>query len=630
LSFPSGTSSASFVLAFAALTGCGFSADFSGTAYRCGVDDRCPGGYSCESGVCISDPTAPDGGGTVWLSDSAADFAGGSATSAVVADRGAIEPFAYHTGGVLERASAQALGTSSKTWDDVVALDPTDRAAIARNSSLSFGSGTPPGVDLPSSDGWTLRFEGEVWLEAGDWTFDLACDDHGFLDVADASGTFARVASSDLGHDQGTVHAGTAGWYGIRWVTSDDGGNASVSLQFTGPGFASFTSIPHNLLRTRADGLAGLVWYAFDGRRFDGNRAITIDDVAPAYYDWQGGAPDDLGISGVDDFSARWAGQLRIEIGGTYYLRYVSDDGQRLWIDGALMNDHWDDNAHEDVSPPLDLAPGWHDVVIDHSEHVGGAKAQLTVDSGPDLAGAPLPVDRLRPVEGRADRHEHAANHNRITIPDAPSGTIDGIAESSASFAAAAGAVAHGVEIGLYYEHEWRGDLNILLIAPSGRTSVLRSSTPNDGAQGSIYEHFEVSDLDGEPLNGTWTVRFVDTDPGAVGFIDDLELTVHTQGSGAPPIGAEASYESPVHDLGGTATIGAVRGDARAPSGSAIAIAVRTCASSGDCAAAAWVPVALGEVPAVAPGRFVQYQVALSSDGDVAPSLESIAIGYQR
>src|SRR5207237_780662 len=194
------------------------------------------------------------------------------------------------------------------TWDQVVALTAAPHQSLARSTDVSWGGGTPTGLGLTIADNWTLRFEGEIWLEAGDWLFYLAADDHGFVELASPGGAFAAPL-------------------------------------------------------------------------FDGCRSTTSDDTAPAAVDWAGGAPTDLGISGADDFTVRWAGQWRVELPGLYYLRYVSDDGQRLWIDGALVLDSWDQLSHEHVSPPLDLAAGWHDIVVDQTEHVGDAKAMLTIDS---------------------------------------------------------------------------------------------------------------------------------------------------------------------------------------------------------------------------------------------------------
>ncbi|MCE9579955.1 MAG: proprotein convertase P-domain-containing protein [Deltaproteobacteria bacterium] len=621
---------------------CGFTSDYTGTGYRCGTGETCPTGFACVGGVCVAGEPTPDGrpgGGDAplaagtWRSDTAADFAatGYAADSAAIAARGAIEPFAYYTGGVLASASASPVTDgATATWADVAGFAPTATRAIARSTDTSWGTQTPPGFGLPAANDWTLRFEGEVWLDAGDWTFALLVDDHGFVELADASGTFARVASANHPDEAtGPFHAAAAGWYPIRWVASDATGNASMRLRFSGPGVAQPIAIPRHRLRVRADQLAGLALYAFDGALFDGDRAITLDTTAPADANWADAAPLDLGIASVDDFSMRWSGQWWVATAGTYTLRYDSDDGQRLWIDGAPVLDAWDWSFHDDVTAPLALAAGWHELVVDASESGGAARAILTVESGPDLVGLPLPVDRLRAVEGRGERHEHGARHTDLAIPDAPSASVDGVADASISFNLPADVVTHGVEVGFTYDHEWQGDLRIELIAPSGKEAVLRDYTGNTG--GTFREHYVRADLDGEPVGGAWIVRFTDNDPSGVGTIRDVELTVHTQGAGAPPIAPVASYVSPLHDLGGAAAITAVRWDAAQPTGTSVAVSVRTGATPEACAAAAWsAPLAdpAGTIPTVPVGQFVQYRVDLASDGDQTPALESIDLDY--
>lgn len=616
-----------------ALAACDFSADFDGTRYRCGVGDTCPSGFACVAGVC-----EPEGGGDpdgplppsegTWRSDSADDFAaaGHVAIGAAIDRRGALEPYAYYTGGVIVRGAAGAITSSAATWDQVAAFSATPVVAIARSTDVSWSSAAPPGVGLVDGNDWSLRFEGEIWLEAGDWTFSMLADDHGFLDV-DRGGGFARVASADYPDEaSGVVQVAAADWFPIRWVASDDLGNASMRVRLQGPGVPAAIAIPRHRLRARVDMLDGLVLTGFAGERLAGRPETTIDAVAPADVDWNLGAPLDLGLTRVDDFSTRWSGQVLIEVEGTYYLRYVSDDGQRLWVDGARVLDAWDDVSHERVTPPLALTAGWHDLVIDHSEHVGSAEARVTIDSGPALSGQPLAAARLRPVEGRGERFESGGNSTDVTLPDAPSTSVDGIASSTMTVTAPPGAVVSGLQVGFTYDHEWQGDLRILLIAPDGRMATLRNATGS--AAGTITEVHDRTDLDGAPAAGTWTLRFIDIDPGAAGVLRDVRLTLHTRDAGELPVSTLALFESAPRDLGGESMIEAVRWAAITPTGSTVRVEVRTCATAATCADSAWVPVPAGSTPAIPPGAFGQFRVLLTSDGDHVPSLEWIEIDH--
>lgn len=621
------------VVAGFALGACNFSAEFDGTRYRCGVGDRCPDGFHCVAQVC-----EPEGGGEgadaagvsgVWRSDRAEDFAaaGHVAVAATVDRRGAVEPIAYYTGGVAVRASASGMTSSAATWAQVASFAPTPATGLGRATDVSFGNLAPAGVGLSGGE-WTLRFEGEIWLEAGDWTFSLVADDHGFLEVAADGATFARVAGADeAGEDSGVVQVPAADWYPIRWAISADPGAATMRLRFRGPGVPSSVAVPRHRLRARLDQLDGLALTGFAGERLAGAPVTTIDAM-PAAVDWATAAPLDLGLgSRVDDWSTRWAGQWHVDVAGTYYLRYVSDDGQRLWIDGEQVLDAWDSVSHERVTPALALAAGWHDVVIDHSERVGRAAARVTIDSGPALAGQPLAAARLRPVEGRGERFESGGNGTDVVLPDAPSTSVDGVASSTVVMTAPPGAVVDGLELGFVYDHEYQGDLRIQLIAPDGRVALLRDAT--GGATGTITEVYSRADLDGAPVNGTWTLRFTDIDPGAAGTLRDVRLTVHTAGAGTPPIPQVALFESAPHDLGEVATIGAVRWETIEPPGTMVRVEVRTCADAAACAASPWVLAAQDTPPEVPPGRFAQFRVLMTTDGDHAPSLEWIELDHR-
>jgi len=70
--------------------------------------------------------------------------------------------------------------------------------------------------------------------------------------------------------------------------------------------------------------------------------------------------------SRVEWFGIHWEGKFTVKIGGAFDLRLVSDDGARVWIDGALVLD--DDGAHapKEVKATTTLAAGEHNLVLDY------------------------------------------------------------------------------------------------------------------------------------------------------------------------------------------------------------------------------------------------------------------------
>ncbi len=114
-------------------------------------------------------------------------------------------------------------------------------------------------------------------------------------------------------------------------------------------------------------------------------------------FDWGGAAPA-AGI-GADDFSVRRAGTLTAPATGTYRFQSYSDDGVRLWVNGAAMIDNWTDHSPTtDTGAGLNLVAGQKvPVRLEFYERGGGATMRLrwvtpgNVDAVAVAATAPTP-----------------------------------------------------------------------------------------------------------------------------------------------------------------------------------------------------------------------------------------------
>ncbi len=103
---------------------------------------------------------------------------------------------------------------------------------------------------------------------------------------------------------------------------------------------------------------------------------VCRDDAA-INFDWAYGSPDP-GVRVSDNFSVRWTRTVDFTA-GQYVFTLGSDDGGRLYIDGALVIDRWVDQAYP-ASPPTYLATlteGAHTIVVEYYERGGYAKAVL-------------------------------------------------------------------------------------------------------------------------------------------------------------------------------------------------------------------------------------------------------------
>jgi PA14 domain len=63
---------------------------------------------------------------------------------------------------------------------------------------------------------------------------------------------------------------------------------------------------------------------------------------------------------------------------GAHTFTLTSDDGSRLFVDGALVIDWWSDHTYTSKSATLTLAPGPHTIVVEYYQYYGGARIALT------------------------------------------------------------------------------------------------------------------------------------------------------------------------------------------------------------------------------------------------------------
>jgi hypothetical protein len=81
----------------------------------------------------------------------------------------------------------------------------------------------------------------------------------------------------------------------------------------------------------------------------------------------------------VDDFSARWTGELTVDLTDTYVFAVTASDGFRLWLDGRPIIDSWDNTTTDTLqSGPIPLSAGQtYSLRMDYCEGTGTAQAQL-------------------------------------------------------------------------------------------------------------------------------------------------------------------------------------------------------------------------------------------------------------
>jgi hypothetical protein len=101
-------------------------------------------------------------------------------------------------------------------------------------------------------------------------------------------------------------------------------------------------------------------------------------------------------ITGNDDYTARFTGQIEAPCTGLYEFEVNGDDGGRVWIDGERIIHLWDYGTRQGAKY---LTAGKHDIKIDYREGGGDAKLSLRW-RGCNFADAltPVPTANLFPT----------------------------------------------------------------------------------------------------------------------------------------------------------------------------------------------------------------------------------------
>ncbi len=226
--------------------------------------------------------------------------------------------------------------------------------ALVRNDDavrFDWGDSSPAG-GLPA-DGFSARWTRTVRFDEGTYKFHLAMDDGArlYLDnqlVIDAwQDGPPRMVTTEV-----TVADGE---HLVRVEYFERGGGARIEFWWEGIDAPSYT------------GWKGEYWA---GREMSSSPVLVRndDDIG---FDWKDGSPG-AGLPN-DDFSARWTRTVTFEA-GEYEFHLVMDDGARLWVDGELAIDGWEEGGIRRVATTRSLAQGRHDLRVEYFEREGDAR----------------------------------------------------------------------------------------------------------------------------------------------------------------------------------------------------------------------------------------------------------------
>lgn len=132
-------------------------------------------------------------------------------------------------------------------------------------------------------------------------------------------------------------------------------------------------------------GKPGLLAEYFDNKDLQGTPAATRVDEQ-INFDWFTNAP--VPQLPLDNFSARWTGQITAPTSGTYEIGVRADDAARLYLDDKLFLDGWRDGSAKTVKKPLQMEAGRaYKIRVEFYDKYAAATAKL-LWGPPGLAGS--------------------------------------------------------------------------------------------------------------------------------------------------------------------------------------------------------------------------------------------------
>jgi hypothetical protein len=177
------------------------------------------------------------------------------------------------------------------------------------------------------------------------------------------------------------------------------GGGATMSLRWLPPGSSSYAVVPASRLYAdtavsaptpSGSGLAGTY---FPNVGLTGSPVLSRTEAVD--FNWANASPGSA--VPADNFSARWTGWIESPATGGMLLRTQSDDGVRVWVDGALVIDNWTAHgAAYNTTAPLAFGAGQRRLVtVEFKEQTGNAVMRLQWQAPGTSGFVAIPANRL-------------------------------------------------------------------------------------------------------------------------------------------------------------------------------------------------------------------------------------------
>ncbi len=246
-----------------------------------------------------------------------------------------------------------------------------------------------------SDDYFGFVFTGKINIQAaGNHTFYLNSDDGSRLYIDEQ-----LAVDNDGAHASREVKRSvslTPGMHDIRLEYFERGGNHTLNLSYSGPGFAK-RLVPAAVLYLGEEqeprsisNAGGLSYTYYEGEweflpDFDKLKPLTEGFAAD--FSMKERKSD-------DNYAFRYRGYLSVEQQGTYTFYTTSDDGSRLYIDQKLVVDNDGRHGSRERQGTLSLQPGMHIIEVVFFEHSGNQILEVDY-TGPGFGKKPVLAEKL-------------------------------------------------------------------------------------------------------------------------------------------------------------------------------------------------------------------------------------------
>ncbi len=248
-------------------------------------------------------------------------------------------------------------------------------------SSLSFdwGRGGPSTCGI-GTDSFSVRWTRTAPFAAGTYRFTVTGDDGVRLYIDGALKLDKWILEGPTTYNVDAALG--AGNHTVTFEYFENTGGATAKLSWTVLASACVAAVA-------ADRWKGEY---FPNTTLSGPPFLVRDDGASSLgFDWGRGGPSTCGI-GTDAFSIRWARTVSFPA-GTHRFTVTSDDGVRLYLDGARKLDKWFLQGPTTYTVDAALVAGNHTLTMEYFENTGNATAKL---SWTQISTTPPPTAELR------------------------------------------------------------------------------------------------------------------------------------------------------------------------------------------------------------------------------------------